>query len=734
MQSGLLSRLGATLALIAGLGAGYAPASFAQTATAASTAIRVNVGGPAYTDSASNTWRADTGFNTGYVESSSGATIAGTSDPALYRDGRYDESGTPELQYSFSVPSGKYQVKLHLAENYAPLFAVGARVFDVQMEGATVFSNVDIYKEAGASTALVKSTTVSVSDGALNITFLHKTENPTIAAIEIIGQSTADTQAPSVPSNLAASTVSQTRVNLSWTAATDNIQLRDHLIERCTGATCTNFAQIASTGASSYSSTNLAAGTTYRYRLRARDAAGNLSSYSSIVSATTVAATSTPATAIRVNVGGPAYTDSASNSWSADTGFNTGVTESWSGTTIAGTSDPALYRDGRYDEPGTPELQYSFSVPSGKYQVKLHFAENYAPLFAVGARVFDVQLEGSTVFSNVDIYKEAGASTALVKSTTVDVSDGMLNVTLLHKTENPVISAIEVTSQSTSTTADTQAPTAPSGLTGSVVSAGQINLGWSASTDNVGVTQYLLERCAGASCTSFTQIAAMSGTSYSNTGLAASTTYRFRARSRDAAGNMSSYSSVMSATTSAAPTSNSAPTLSGTPSTSIVAGNAYSFQPTAADANGDTLAFSIQNKPSWATFSTATGRLSGTPSSAGTYSSITISVSDGKVSTALSAFSITVTSPPQTSTGTVELSWLPPTSNTDGSVLTDLAGYRVVYGTSASALNTTVQLSAGLTSYVISNLTSGTYYFAIKAYNSAGTESALSSIESKTIQ
>ncbi len=87
-----------------------------------------------------------------------------------------------------------------------------------------------------------------------------------------------------------------------------------------------------------------------------------------------------------------------------------------------------------------------------------------------------------------------------------------------------------------------------------------------------------------------------------------------------------------------------APTISGTPSTSVTAGAAYTFQPTATGASGKTLTFAVTNKPAWATFSTSTGLLSGTPSSTqtGTFANIGISVSDGSQSAALTAFTITV--------------------------------------------------------------------------------------------
>ena len=146
---------------------------------------------------------------------------------------------------------------------------------------------------------------------------------------------------------------------------------------------------------------------------------------------------------------------------------------------------------------------------------------------------------------------------------------------------------------------------------------------------------------------------------------------------------------------------------------------------------GATLAFSIQNRPSWATFSTTTGRLSGTPSAAGTTSNIVISVSDGTTSVSLPAFSITANS---VTLGSATLSWVAPTQNTDGTALTNLAGYRIAYGTSASALNQTIELSnPSLTTYVVDDLAPGTWYFAVKAYTSAGAESALSNVASKTI-
>lgn len=182
-------------------------------------------------------------------------------------------------------------------------------------------------------------------------------------------------------------------------------------------------------------------------------------------------------------------------------------------------------------------------------------------------------------------------------------------------------------------------------------------------------------------------------------------------------------------------TANRAPVISGTPASSVNTGSAYSFRPTASDADGNTLTYAIANRPSWATFNTSTGQLTGTPSAsqAGSYGNITISVSDGRATASLAAFAINVVDV-SASDGAV-LSWTAPTANTDGSSLTNLAGYRIAYGTSASALTQTIQVSnPSVTNYTINNLSPGTYYFSVRAYTNSGTESANSNVYSKVVR
>ena len=184
-----------------------------------------------------------------------------------------------------------------------------------------------------------------------------------------------------------------------------------------------------------------------------------------------------------------------------------------------------------------------------------------------------------------------------------------------------------------------------------------------------------------------------------------------------------------------APTSNTPPTISGTPITSVNVGAAYDLTLSAQDGDGDTLAFTIANRPEWATFSTATGRLSGMPQAAGTNANIVISVSDGKNSVALPAFTITVAAAPPPAVGNgVTLSWEVPTQTEDGQNLSDLAGYRIHYGKDQNALTQAIEVqSAGSNTFVVQQLKPGTYYFAVRAVTASGTESALSNVISRQI-
>jgi chitodextrinase len=208
------------------------------------------------------------------------------------------------------------------------------------------------------------------------ITFANLTngQGTTTRSVMLTVTPPADTEAPSAPTNLVASAVSSSQINLSWNASTDNIGVAGYRVFR-------NGAQVAAPTGTSYSDTGLSASTQYTHTIRAVDLAGNVSDASGSTSATTV------------------------------------------------------------------------------------------------------------------------------------------------------------------TPADAQAPSAPTNLVASAVSSSQINVSWSASTDNVGVAGHRVFRNGA-------QVAAPTGTSYSDTGLSASTQYTYTVRAVDFAGNVSNESGSTSATTS----------------------------------------------------------------------------------------------------------------------------------------------------------------------------------------
>jgi len=173
----------------------------------------------------------------------------------------------------------------------------------------------------------------------------------------------------------------------------------------------------------------------------------------------------------------------------------------------------------------------------------------------------------------------------------------------------------------------------------------------------------------------------------------------------------------------ATPGVNSSPTIQGSPQAEVLAGQTYDFSPSARDSDGDPLAWFIVNRPAWATFDAATGRLHGRPSAAdlGSWPGIQIGASDGTADASLPLFAITVEPGPG---GAVVVGWNRPVQNTDSSSLTDLAGYRVYWGTDPHRLESSATIqTVGTTNYRVEPLPSGTWYFVVTAFNDQNIES-----------
>lgn len=178
---------------------------------------------------------------------------------------------------------------------------------------------------------------------------------------------------------------------------------------------------------------------------------------------------------------------------------------------------------------------------------------------------------------------------------------------------------------------------------------------------------------------------------------------------------------------------NSVPKIGGKPQTVVLQETPYVFVPEASDDDGDILHFSITNPPPWATFEATTGRLEGTPTEAdiGVYDDIVIAATDGADDASIGPFSIEVTA---VAGGAAELSWEAPTENEDGSPLTDLAGYKIYWGTQPDEYTNSVTIdNPAVVTYVLENLVPATYYFVATAFNADGTESEPSEVATLTI-
>jgi len=168
------------------------------------------------------------------------------------------------------------------------------------------------------------------------------------------------------------------------------------------------------------------------------------------------------------------------------------------------------------------------------------------------------------------------------------------------------------------------------------------------------------------------------------------------------------------------PAGNRAPTISGDAAKIAQVGNEYEFQPNWDDADGDALTFTATNLPPWATLDPKTGYVHGTPTAGdvGAYESISITVADASHHVTSRDFSIDVVG---AADGVALVEWPAPVSKVDGSVLDDLAGYRILYGRDPQDLDHSVFIAnPDIHSYEFATLDHGTWYFAVVAVNAGG--------------
>lgn len=348
----------------------------------------------------------------------------------------------------------------------------------------------------------------------------HMGEPPSDFQEPVPGQpnpSTGDTQAPSAPSNLSATTASSSQIDLLWSASSDNVGVTGYDIYRGTSL-------LGSTSSTSYSDTGLAASTAYNYTVKAKDAAGNISTASNSAGATTDASGNTTSSELSVS----SVTASASQS----------------GNGPANTIDKDLST--RWSQDGLGEwIQYDLGSEKTIDLVKIAFYNGN-----LRNTYFDIQVstDGSNFNNVLSGGTGSGSTLQLETFDFTDVAARYVRVVGQGNSTNTWNSYTEVEvfgagADGGGSTGDTQAPTAPSNLTATTVSSSEIDLNWLASSDNVGVTSYDVYR-------GNSVIGSASGTSFTDTGLSSSTTYSYTVKAKDAANNVSAASNSDSATTS----------------------------------------------------------------------------------------------------------------------------------------------------------------------------------------
>jgi hypothetical protein len=442
-------------------------------------AYRVNVGGNKIT--ATPNWQLDSKLNPATYWTSSGAIYKTSatidmSDPsipagtpaALFQNHRYDYTGLPEMGLSFPTVPGDYEVRLFFAETVASKSSVGARTFDVQAEGQTVINDLDVFAAAGAGNkAIMRSFQVSADD-KLDLTFLTQAYRPMIAGIEVlVAQPPAElTVSPTSvafdDTNTGATATETVTVTNTAAAGSKSLTISGTSIS---GTDAAAFADtfndavpvVLAPGASTTFDVTFSPGSTGSKAASLAIANDGPGGAATVALSGTGTTGSTPGQVLfRVNAGGDQI--SGTPDWSGDpfnapspyintvsNFFSTGTTIDTTDPSIPAGTPMAMFQSQRYDVGGGDEMSWSFPVAAGEYQVRMYFAETYAPNAVPGTRVFDVQSEGATVIEDLDVGAATGgvAFKGIMRSFTV-TSDGSLDVSFLHQAENPMLSGIEV--------------------------------------------------------------------------------------------------------------------------------------------------------------------------------------------------------------------------------------------------------------------------------------------------
>ena len=328
-----------------------------------------------------------------------------------------------------------------------------------------------------------------------------------------------------------------------------------------------------------YANTGLSASTTYYYKVEATDADGT--SAASTQQGTETQAAASGSEIVAIAAGGPAESNSGGgdDSFVADEDFSGGGDNAVVTSTInltqpgANAAPMAVYQHGRSGV-------FTYTIPGltagNQYSVLLHFAETY--FSTKGSREFNVAINGTTVLTNLDIYATVGQNTALLESFTATAnSSGQIVIAFtVGAADQPLVMGIEIRGGSSGSCS--AVPSAPTGLTAAANSSSAIGVSWSAVTPpaNCSLSGYSVY---GSTTSGFTPgstnliASGLTGTTYTNTGLSASTTYYYKVEATDAEGTSAASTqasnTTLAASCSAVPSAPTGLTATATSSSAI---------------------------------------------------------------------------------------------------------------------------------------------------------------------
>jgi|UPI0008355416 PKD repeat protein len=441
---------------------------------------RVNAGGPLLSSIDGDIdWEEDTKANnsvylatagsnssfSGSITTTDGSVNTTTTPIEIFATERYDNTpGSPNVVYSFPVAAqpANYEVRLYMGNGFDGTSQPGQRIFDVAIEGTILplLNNVDLSATYGHDVGAVISHVVKVSDGVINIEFLHGLEeNPLINGIEILDASDSDTP---IYVNPIADQLSFAGDDVDGSFALYAAGGDGNLSFSATGLP--PGVDIEPTNGHIYGTIEEGAfaGSPYNVTITVDDSDGLTSDKVEVNFVWEIV----EPYMYRINAGGPqvAASDLGAN-WEDDLGngaqsgnnytVNTGRTEDYEVMSFNNkhNSIPAyidnstylgIFNAERYDLATAPEMEYVLTVENGDYVVNLYMGNSFDGTSNIGDRVFDILFEGALVENDIDLVERFGHQIGGMVSHPITVNDGELNISFGHVTENPLVNAIEV--------------------------------------------------------------------------------------------------------------------------------------------------------------------------------------------------------------------------------------------------------------------------------------------------